>query len=161
MKQPLEYEQGDADRVLCKLCKALFGLSQARKQWCFGIDTFLFGKPGMDLNLADEGVSMRRCPDGTMFLIALYVGDLFIECINDLLMRCTKEKFIWRPSKRYVCLSDKSYWELRYTASEKQDISLYLNPNMHQKSFLDSWLTLLAWPMLQWTLDKYLRLRLK
>jgi hypothetical protein len=81
MEQPEGFIAPENTDKVCRLRKALYGLKQANRQWYAKMDTFLCGELGFTRNAADHYFYVRIRGE-QITLIALYVDDLLIACVD-------------------------------------------------------------------------------
>ena len=89
MEQPPGFEEGDSQKIVCLLKKAIYGLKQSPRQWYAKIDDFFVRVLGMERNPADDCVYVRR-KGGHILIIAIYVDDLLIACSDKSILTNTK-----------------------------------------------------------------------
>jgi hypothetical protein len=86
IEQPHGFEVSERESHVCILRKALYGLKQSPRAWYSCIDTYMlqmgFEKSDVDANLC----FIIRGED--MLILILYVDDLFITGVEDLIAEC-------------------------------------------------------------------------
>jgi hypothetical protein len=86
IEQPQGFEVSDKETHVCLLRKALYGLKQAPRAWYSRIDTY-FLQMGFEKSDADPNLYFIISVEDMLILI-LYVDDLFITRVEDLIAEC-------------------------------------------------------------------------
>ena len=77
MEQPPDFvAQGESSRLVCHLCKSLYGLKQSPRAW-FGKFSNVVQQFGMTRNEADHSVFYRHSSAGCIYLV-VYVNDIVL-----------------------------------------------------------------------------------
>lgn len=89
MEQPEGYENGNSEKIGCRLVRFLCFLKQAPRQWIKEIDAFLRGTLGMTSNTAGMCLYVRHA-SSSILLIAVHVEDLLIASSSETVLEETK-----------------------------------------------------------------------
>ncbi|CAL9015427.1 unnamed protein product [Prunus brigantina] len=89
MKQPEGFIQEKGENLVCKLCKSIYGLKQASRQWYIKFDEVV-KQYGFTENALDECIYMKM--SGRNFIIlVLYVDDILLACTDLSMLHNCKE----------------------------------------------------------------------
>ena len=77
MEQPSGFVDRDHEHSVCHLLKSLYGLKQAPKVWYELLRTHLQAH-GFHMLQTEACVGVKRCSDGTLCIISIYVDDLLL-----------------------------------------------------------------------------------
>ncbi|CAM8877543.1 unnamed protein product [Rhodiola kirilowii] len=91
MTQPENFVSKDAENMVCKLKKSIYGLKQASRQWYFKFHQIVVSH-GFEANSMDECVYHKFCGSRHIFLV-LYVDDILLAT-NDVTMLEDTKSFL-------------------------------------------------------------------
>ena len=77
MHQPEGFEVPGKEGHVCKLIKSLYGLKQSPRQWYKRFDAFVTAH-GLTNSSYDSCVYFKKCDDGSILYLLLYVDDMLI-----------------------------------------------------------------------------------
>nr|GEX79390.1 zinc finger, CCHC-type [Tanacetum cinerariifolium] len=101
MNQPLGFIMPGNENKVCKLIKSLYGLKQAPKKWHQKFDEVVLSN-GYLLNQADKCMYSKFDASGKGVIICLYVDDMLIFGIDQVLVDLTKEILSSRFSMKEI-----------------------------------------------------------
>ena len=81
MQQPEGFVVPGKEDYVCKLKKSLYGLKQSPRQWYKRFDTFVTGHE-LKRCTYDSCVYYKKCDDGSMVYLLIYVDDMLIAAKN-------------------------------------------------------------------------------
>ncbi|MCO5574404.1 hypothetical protein L7F22_028189 [Adiantum nelumboides] len=73
----MELEKPMRAQLVCRLCKALYGLNQGSKQWYLNFDTYMQSQ-GYERSQEDYCLYTQKLSDGSLIILILYVDDMLI-----------------------------------------------------------------------------------
>ncbi|KAL0442260.1 UNVERIFIED_CONTAM: Copia protein [Sesamum radiatum] len=131
MEQPPGYvAQGEKQRMVCKLKKAIYGLKQSPRAW-FDKFSRIIGEFGFSRCQADHSVFVQTTTSG-MVVLAVYVDDILITGSdivgNDEAKTYLQKHFVTKDLGR-----PRYFWGLKSLIASME--SLYLRENMLVTSF--------------------------
>jgi hypothetical protein len=88
VEQPQVFETHDRKTHVCRLKKALYGLKQAPRAWYGRIGSYLMNL-GFTKSKADPNLYFKVVDGGSVILL-LYVDDLFLTGVENLIDECKK-----------------------------------------------------------------------
>ncbi|KAJ9546957.1 hypothetical protein OSB04_019500 [Centaurea solstitialis] len=77
MHQPEGFVVPGKEGHVCKLIKSLYGLKQSPRQWYKRFDAFVTAH-GLSISSYDSCVYFKKCDDGSILYLLLYVDDMLI-----------------------------------------------------------------------------------
>jgi Reverse transcriptase (RNA-dependent DNA polymerase). len=78
-----QYLEGDDERLIVRIVKAMYGLVQSAALWYKVLTSFLVDKLGFEMNPVDNCVMHKVTENGKLLIIVLYVDDILMLCEDD------------------------------------------------------------------------------
>jgi Arginine methyltransferase-interacting protein, contains RING Zn-finger len=78
-----QYLEGDDERLIVKIVKAMYGLVQSAALWYKVLTSFLVDKLDFEMNPIDNCVMHKVTENGKLLIIVLYVDDILMLCEDD------------------------------------------------------------------------------
>jgi len=87
--KPLGFETHDMETHVFILKKDLYGLNKAPRSWYVRIDNF-FMSLGFTKSSGDPNLYFK-VEDGEPIILLLYVHDMFLTCVENLITKCKRK----------------------------------------------------------------------
>ncbi|MCO5583142.1 hypothetical protein L7F22_037050 [Adiantum nelumboides] len=73
----MESKKPKRAQLVCRLCKALYGIKQGSRQWYLKFDKYMQSQ-GYERSKEDHCLYTRKLSDGSLIILILYVDDMLI-----------------------------------------------------------------------------------
>ncbi|MCO5597517.1 hypothetical protein L7F22_051595 [Adiantum nelumboides] len=78
----MESEKPKKAKLVCRLCKVLYGLKQGSRQWYLKFDKYMQSQ-GYERSQEDHCLYTQKLSDGSLIILSLYVDDMLIADLGD------------------------------------------------------------------------------